>query len=187
MHPCGSATSEVECSLCLADPRAEPLCSPYTPPPPQQNAGPSLHCQLPSEARNLAQRPLLACRARCYPVLPSSLSSLRRGGWSLLEFIFWRLPPRAAPPRPPLPPSSPISQLSSTPASLAARSLKGKFVGEVPGRAPCTGTAEARSHPDLLLCHYGNTFRETICFCLEVTGERPSLSSIETGLIIILL
>lgn len=101
MHPCGSAKSEVECSLCLADPRAEPLCSPYTPLPPQQNAGPSLHCQLPSEARNLAQRPLLACRARCYPVLPSSLSSLRRGGWSLLEFIFWRLPPRAPPPPPP--------------------------------------------------------------------------------------
>lgn len=93
--------------------------------------------------------------------------------------------PSPAPTQPP--PSSPISQLSSTPASLAARSLKGKFVGEVPGRAPCTGTAEARSHPDLLVCHCGNTFRETICFCLEVTGERPSLSSVETGLIIILL
>lgn len=92
--------------------------------------------------------------------------------------------PSPAPTQPP--PSSPISQLSSTPASLAARSLKGKFVGEVPGRAPL-GTAEARSHPDLLLCHCGNTFRETICFCLEVTGERPSLSSVETGLIIILL
>ena len=58
------------------------------------SAGPSLHCQLPGEARNLAQRPLLGCRARFYPVLPSSLSSPRRHGWSSsFEGSLPRLPP----------------------------------------------------------------------------------------------